>query len=73
MKLHYRSSSIDNEWKIQFSNFEMNMNEDLTITWSAFYRYETNGLIEVDAIVARSTKNIINMLKHPQPSLNDEM
>lgn len=45
VKLEYRSSSIDNEGKIQLNKFELKTNEDLRVTWSTFHCYKTKGLI----------------------------
>lgn len=73
VKLYYCSPSIDSERKIQFNKFDLETNEDLTVMWSTFHRYETKGLIKVDAKIARSTGDILKIFKCPQPSLDDEM
>lgn len=39
--LYYHSSLIDNKENIQLNKFELKMDDDLTIMWSAFYHYET--------------------------------
>lgn len=59
-------------YKIQFTNFELKINEDLHVMWSTFYYYTSNDLIEVDAKIERSAVNIINMLQLPEvPVYND--
>ena len=73
MKLYYRLPSIDNEGKIQLNKFKLNMNEDLIVIWNTFYRYETKRQIEMDVKIVRLTKDILKMLKRPQPSLDNEM
>lgn len=73
MKLYYRSSAVDNEWNIQISKFELKTDEDLLVMQSTFHSYETKGLIEMNANVVRSIKDILKMLKHPQPSLDNEI
>ena len=45
VKIKYCSPSIDNQWKIRLSKFELKMNEDLRVMWSIFHYYTTNGLI----------------------------
>lgn len=73
IKLEYRSSSLDNEGKIQFTNFELKTNEDLQVMWSIFYRYASKGLIEVDTKIERPTNDIVNMLQHPELPVYNNM
>lgn len=70
VKIEYHSPSIDNEGKIWFSKFELKMDGDLKLMWSTYHRYETNGLIKVDATITRSVNDIIKILKHPESSSN---
>lgn len=48
---------------------ELKTNEDLKIIWIIFYDYSTKSPIEVDATIARSTKDIIRMLQRSEPSV----
>lgn len=73
IKIEYYSPSLYNTWKMKFRKFELKMNEDLRIVWSTFHCYATKDPIEVNVTLARSTDDILKMLKCPQPSLNDEM
>lgn len=69
VKLEFRSPSIDNEGKIQFTMLKLKTNGDLKVMWSTFYRYSIKGSIEMDATIQRSDKDIIKMLQRPEPSL----
>lgn len=57
---------------IQFSKFELKKDDKLRVIWSIFYCYETMSLTEVDPTVGRSTKDILKMLKYPEPSVRSE-
>lgn len=72
VKLMYRSSSLDSEGKIHFTNFERKTNKDLQVMWITFYIYTSKDLIEVDAEIERSVNDIINMLQRRElPVYND--
>lgn len=68
VKIDYSSPSIDNEGKSRFIKFELKKDEDLKTMWSTYHRYETKGLVEMYAIIARFIDDIINMLKCPESS-----
>lgn len=58
---------------IQVNKIELKTGGNLTVVWSRIHCYKTKRPIKVDVMVARSTENIQKMLKHPQPTLDDEM
>lgn len=53
-----------------FDNFELHTNKDLKDMWNTYHRYETKGLIKVNATIARLVDDIIKMLKRPESSSN---
>lgn len=65
MKLEYHLHLIENEWKIQFKNFELRTSANLRVIWNTFCCYETKCVIEVDATIVKSIEYIMKMLKHP--------
>lgn len=62
IKLEYHSPLIDDERKIWFTKLELKMDEDLKVMKITFYRYSSKGLIEVDALVVRSTEDIVTLV-----------
>lgn len=72
-KLEYRSSLIDDEENIWFNKLELKTNEDLKITWNIFYRHASKCLIELDATIARSTKDSLKMFQRPEPLIWNEI
>lgn len=70
VKIKYCSPSIDNEDKVRFSKFDLNMDEDLRLMWNTFHRYETKDPIKVNATIASSTNDILKMLKLLKSSTN---
>lgn len=73
VKLEYRSSSFESEWKIQFTNFELKTNGDLKVMWSTFQCYASKDRIEMNVKIARSVDYIINILQRHQISLYNNM
>ncbi|CAL5185986.1 unnamed protein product [Lathyrus oleraceus] len=73
VELEYRSPAIDNEGNIQFTMLELKTDDDLKVMWSAFYRYSTKGLIEVDVTIQRSVEDIIRMLQRPEQHIFNNM
>lgn len=63
VKLRYRSSSIDNEGKIEFNNFKMKKSVDFRAMWNRIFRYEIKVLIEVDVTISRSIEDIMKILE----------
>lgn len=70
VKLEYCSPSIDNEGKIEFNNFELKTGANLRAVWNIFSSLETKLVIEVDAIILRSIKYIMKMLKRTEEYWN---
>lgn len=58
---------------MKFSTFELKTSVDVRVLWSTFHCYTINGPIEMDATFARSTNDILKLLKHLQPSIDDEI
>lgn len=65
MKLEYRSSSIDNEGKIEFNKFELKMQADVRAMWNTYFRFETKIPLELEVTLQRSVEDIMKMCKHP--------
>lgn len=65
LKLEYRSSSIDNERKIEFNKFEFKTQTDVRAMWNTYFCFKTKVLLELEATISKSAENIAKMLEHP--------
>lgn len=65
MKLEYRSPSIDNGGNIEFDNFELKTDADVTTIWNNFFHFEIKLTLELEAMISRSIKDNVKMLKCP--------
>lgn len=72
-KNEYHSPTINNKQKIKFNKFKLKMDGDVRIIMSPFYHCATKNPIEVDKTLARSTNDILNTMKHLEPSIGNEM
>lgn len=63
VKLECFSPSIDNGGKIEFNNFELNTDVDVKAMWNTFFRFKTKIMLELEAMISRSIKDIVKMLK----------
>lgn len=71
VKLECRSSSIANGWRIEFNKFELKTQADVRAMWNAYFHFKTKVLLELEAKISRSSKDIANMLKRPHGYWNN--
>lgn len=64
-KVEYRSSSIDNGGKIEFSKFELKTQVDVRVAWKKFFYFEIKVPLMLEATISRSIEDILKMLKRP--------
>lgn len=57
---------------MKFSKFKVKTEAYVSVMWSTFHRYITNGPVEMDTTIVKSTNDTLKMLKRPQPYDNDE-
>lgn len=73
IKVVYRSPTIDFEANIRCSKFQLKTEEGVRVILSIFHYYKIKGSIEVDVKLARSTYDILKMLKYPNTFGDDDV
>nr|XP_012567840.1 uncharacterized protein LOC105851472 [Cicer arietinum] len=71
-KIEYHCLSMDVDGCLRYTNFHLQDNNDVQTMITAFYHYETKGLIELDTMLSRSTHDILASLNRPR-SIDDIM